>query len=61
MFNILFKGGSVLFDSPRIMYISPIETPKVNNLDIRITYEGYSLRVVEWVALIRFLFGVCHY
>ena len=21
----------------------------------------YNLRVVEWVALIRFLFGVCHY
>ena len=28
---------------PYIMYISPIETPKFNNLDIRMTYEGYSL------------------
>ena len=29
---------------PYIMYISPIETPKLNNLDIRITYEGYSFK-----------------
>ena len=27
-----------------VMNISPIETPKFNNLDIRITYEGYSLK-----------------
>ena len=26
------------------MYISAIETPKFNHLDIRITYEGYSLK-----------------
>ena len=26
------------------MYISPIETPKFNNLDIKITYEDYSLK-----------------
>ena len=29
---------------PYIMYISPSETPKFNNLDIRTIYEGYSLK-----------------
>ena len=30
------------------MYISPIEASKFNNLDIRITYEGYSLKTIIW-------------
>ena len=29
------------------MYISPLETPKFSNLDIRITYEGYSFKNIR--------------
>ena len=35
------------------MYIPPFETPKLNNLDIRIAYEGYSLKKIfdpKWVT-----------
>ena len=34
-----------------------IVTPK----NVSFKDVAYSLRVVEWVALIRFLFGMCHY
>ena len=35
------------------MYISPIETPKCNNLDIRVSYEGYSLQKKKKIYMIR--------
>ena len=32
---------------PYIMYISPTETLKFNNLDKRITHVGYSLKIFD--------------
>ena len=40
-----------------IMYISPIETLKFNNLDIRIFYEGYSLKNM-WYEMSNMWYGL---
>ena len=43
------------------MYASYIKSTKELKKDIKILVLKRYLRVVEWVALIRFLFGMWHY
>ena len=43
---------------PYVMYIPPFETPKLNNLDIRIAYEGYSLKKNIWSEMSNMWYGL---
>ena len=56
-YGLLFEsvqGSSVSFPFP----VGPIS---MHEQLFQMTTNKSSLRVVEWVALIMFLFGMCHY
>ena len=62
--KVLASSPEVGYDAMNDEYVDMVKTGIIDptKVCIDMTQRIYqSLRVVEWVALIRFLFGMCHY